>query len=320
MGAIRTLRNPTTLFALAALTIVALCVAITRTHAFAMNPDVGAWGVTFDLTLTVPIVYWLLVVRPGRARPLTIAPVFVVGMLVAALVVPRGQQDFLHQLRYISAPLEVVTLVLVGSRIARGRNIADATRAVLGDTKVAAFVAAEVTILWYALFCWTRKAERPPRSFTVHERSGWGSIVACILVLLGAESVGLHLLLQLWSRTAAWVATALDVYGVLWVLGDYHALRLRASTVDDGVLHLRYGMRWTASIPLSNIAAVETVSSEEEWKRKGVLKVAMLDAPRFLIRLREPAVVQGIAGITKTVDAIAILPDDEEAFRAALSS
>jgi hypothetical protein len=39
----------------------------------------------------------------------------------------------------------------------------------------------------------------------------------------------------------------------------------------------------------------------------------LLDEPRFLIRLKEPVVARGIGGLRKTIDAIAILPDDESA-------
>jgi hypothetical protein len=45
--------------------------------------------------------------------------------------------------------------------------------------------------------------------------------------------------------------------------------------------------------------------------RKDVLKVAILDDPRWLITLREPVVVHGLAGLRKTVRAIALLPDQD---------
>jgi len=38
----------------------------------------------------------------------------------------------------------------------------------------------------------------------------------------------------------------------------------------------------------------------------------------FRSRLREPVVVKGLMGLRKTIDAIAITPDDEASFAAAL--
>lgn len=300
---------PTRLFALIALTIVTICVVISRTTSHA---DIAAWGVTFDLTLTIPLVWYFVVVRSGAARPMTLAPVFVVCMMLAALVVPRGQQQFLHDLRYLSAPLEIVTLIFLGRRLAKVRDVESATRAMFGNSRMADFVASEVSILWYALFCWRKKA--PEEGFTIHQRNGWGTIAACIVAMIGFESIGMHLLVQQWSVTAAWVVTALDLYGVLWIVGDYHALRLRPTYTADGILHLRYGLRWNAEIALADIESIDDAGSEADWKRKNVLKMAMLDEPKYLVKLRHPVTVNGLAGIRRTIDAIAVLPDDIEAF------
>src|SRR5437870_5520781 len=109
------------LFPLAALTLAAVCVGIARSHLFLRNPDVAAWGITFDLTISIPLLYWLFVVRPGHAKPLTIAPLFVAGVTLAALAIPRGHHQFVEQLRYVSAPLEIVTLVLIARRLLRMR-------------------------------------------------------------------------------------------------------------------------------------------------------------------------------------------------------
>src|SRR5258708_2913682 len=109
-------RRPAHVFMLAAIVITTICWLILRSHLFTPNPDLGAWGVTFDLTLTIPLVYYFLVVRGGHARPITIAPVFVLGVAVAARLVPPGLHDFVRQLRWVAAPLEIVTLVLIVMR------------------------------------------------------------------------------------------------------------------------------------------------------------------------------------------------------------
>src|SRR5213075_535617 len=136
---------PTRLFALVALTIVTICVLMLRTHIGASNLDVAGWGVTFDLTLTVPLVWYFLVVKTGTAKPVTLIPVFIICMMLAAFVVPRGQQQFLHDLRYLSAPLEIVAIILF------------AKRAAAGNSRVAAFALAEVEVLKYALFSWRKQ-------------------------------------------------------------------------------------------------------------------------------------------------------------------
>ena len=63
------LRRPATLFGLSALTIATACIVIARSRAFAANPDVAAWGITFDLAVSIPLLYWFFVIRSGHARP-----------------------------------------------------------------------------------------------------------------------------------------------------------------------------------------------------------------------------------------------------------
>ena len=317
------LRRPAALFSLSAVVIAATCVAILRSRAFAAHPDELAWAVTFDLTITIPLLYYLVVIRSRAARPVTIAPVFAVCATIAAIVLPRGYQQTLHDLRFVIAPLEVFTIVMLVRRLAAIRQrepasdlytrIDAAARQVLGDTPVAGFVASEVAIAWYAFFGWNRKPDVPSgaRSFTVHERSGWGSIVACIIVLIVAESIGLHLLVQLWSRRTAWIVTSIDLYSVLWLLGDYNALRLRPSLIDGDLLRIRYGLRWSATVRRDQVDSIRAARGQSDWKRRDLLKVAMIDDPRSIITLREPIVVHGLAGFRKTVKAIAISPDDD---------
>jgi hypothetical protein len=316
-------RRRIVLFAAATAIIAATCIAIVRTEAFARDPDVVAWGVTLDLTVTIPLLYYFVIVRTGMARTVTVVPVIVAGAILAALVLPRAYQQTLHGMRLLIAPLEVLIIILVVRKLATMRRrethrdplerFAFVAGETLGRGPAAMFIASEVAVMWYALFGWNRKPDIPDgaRSFTVHERGGWGSVVACIIVLLVAESIGLHLLVQLWSRHAAWIVTFLDAYGLLWLLGDYNALRLRPSLLTHEQLTVRYGLRWTAIVPRDQIAAIRSAEGEADWKRKGVLKVAMLEEPRYMIELREPVIATGLVGLRKMVHAIAISPDDE---------
>lgn len=320
-------RNSSALFLASALLILATCVAIVRSQAFLRNPDVAAWGVTFDLAVSIPLLYWFFVVRAGKARPLTVAPVFVIGTTIAAALIPRAQQDFLHQLgRVFGGAAELLLLTALTRRIlaARKQGIASndpyarihfAARTLAGDGRIADFIASEVAMFYYAFTGWWKRPEPVPgRAVTFHERNGWGTILACIFVLLAAEGIGMHLLLGLWSAKAAWLWTLLDLWAAIWLLGDYHALRLRRTSLDDDALHLRVGLRWSATIPRDNIAAVEAIREESQWKRKGILKVAIFDEPRWLVVLREPAQVRGLAGMTKTITALALLPDQDDVF------
>jgi len=311
----RALRSPAALFTLIALSIAIVEIAVVRSAVFARNRDVAAWGVTFDLTITIPLLFWFLLVRTGHARPVTLAPVFVVCTSAAALIIPRSDQAFLHQLRWLAAPLEVLTLGLVVASVWRRRPGGTRERIVGG------IVTTELAILYYGLFSWRAEPDVPAGAIaiTTHKRSGWGTIVVCFIVVIAFESIGLHLFVQHWSVKWAWVFTAFDLYGALWLIGDYHALRLRPTLIREHQIELRHGMRLNATIARDNIASIETITDEAQWKRKRTAKLALLDEPKYLIRLREPVVAESLAGIKRTIDSIAILPDDPAAFERALT-
>lgn len=81
--------------------------------------------------------------------------------------------------------------------------------------------------------------------------------------------------------------------------------------VTDDALHVRLGLRWSADISLDDIESIEPVREERQRKRKCALKLAILDEPRWLVTPREPVLVRGMAGIRRSVDALALLPGDE---------
>lgn len=296
-------------FLLSAAAVFAVCALLLRSQAFARNPDVAAWGITFDLTLTIPLLYWIFVVRTGKAPAITLAPLFAGCTLVALAVIPAPQRQFARDLERFAVPFaEIAVIAGLVHRIRRGRG----TNAL--ENRIFDVVESELLMLYYAVAGWRMKPKPVEgRAITFHERSGWGTILAAIFVLIAAEGIGMHLLLAQWRWQAAWAWTALDLWAVMWLLGDYHGLRLRRSSLTEDALHIRMGLRWSVSIPLQ---LIESIEEARDWKRRDILKLAILDEPRWLVTLREPVVVKGLAGIRKEVGALAMLPDDDEAISA----
>ena len=126
-------------------------------------------------------------------------------------------------------------------------SLHDAIAVELGP-RVAGVLATELALVAYAIGGWVRRPapDHTARSFTCLR--AWTPLLAGLLVLLGVEIVGVHLLVSLASPTIAWVLTALSLYGVLWLVGDAQAARHRPILVDR--LLVRVGLRWTVEIPV----------------------------------------------------------------------
>jgi hypothetical protein len=313
-------------FFIASLFVFAACAAIMRTAAFAKNPDVGYFGITFDLCITIPFIYYLLVIRRGHVRPLSIVPVFIVCLMVARAIVPASQHEFLRQLALLHVPMEAAVILAVAFRYRAAKatfrddddfvqRIETVCRSIFGDNRASHIVAGELTACYLGTFGWRMQPprERGIASTTFHQRIGWGSVVACALLLIAVEGVAVHLLVQRWSAPVAWLITAMDVWGAIWLLGDYQAFRLRPLVVTNDTIELRFGFRWSAMIPRDLIAAIEPLSGNEAERlrrSRRYLRLSLLDEPSYAIRLRKPVRIDGVAGLRRIVTCIGIGPDD----------
>jgi hypothetical protein len=80
-------------------------------------------------------------------------------------------------------------------------------------------------------------------------------------------------------------------------------------------IELRLGFRWSATIPLEDVIAVEPLSSTEAEKlarSRDYLRLSIFDEPSHLIRLGRPVRVEAIAGFGRTVTCIGLAPDDDD--------
>ena len=125
-------------FVAGSLTILAACFAVVRTGAVAQAPDLAYFGITFDVCISIPLLYYVFVVRSGHASPVTLVPLFIVSLFVARAVVPPPHREFLQQLWLLQFPLEAAAVVVLAVRMRRGE---------MRESHVARFVVNEVESL-----------------------------------------------------------------------------------------------------------------------------------------------------------------------------
>jgi hypothetical protein len=233
--------------------------------------------------------------RPSRA--------FALGVALSSSLLHEGV------LRLLSVPAELYLVWL----LARSKgDLQERLRAALGDGFAARAVALELSLLWYGLFSWTRKA---PPGFTAHKRAGWVAIDAALAISVVAEALAAH-----WLFHGFWrgLAAAVHAYSLLWILGDLQAMRLRTSTVEGGALQLRLGLRWSAKIPLASIAAVERPNGAVDRKR--VFHASVLGSPNLVLRFAQQQTLCGPVGMERRCDALALLVDDPVGLAAELQA
>src|SRR5262245_2583473 len=92
---------------------------IARSPVIDVRPDLIGGAVAFDLTIGVLFVYWLLLVRPGRATAQSMLAVFGLTTVAATLVLGSEHLDGVRLIRYFGLPFELVVVGVVIAKVAQ---------------------------------------------------------------------------------------------------------------------------------------------------------------------------------------------------------
>lgn len=313
-------------FGLIALGVYATLFVLASSRLFERAPGPGSFGITFDLLVTIPAAFYLMVVRPRKLPWLTLVPCVIASAWAGVLVLPPEHREFLHAARYLIAPAELWLVGYGGLRAWRllrsgtrpSRDVPEAVHTALREIvrfpAVADAVAAEVALFWYALLSWRARPAVAPgeTAFTQHRKSGIPGIVGAVSFACVIEAVGVHLLAAEWSTTGAWALTGLSAYGVVWLVGLGRSVVLRPTVVEREGLRVRIGALYEAMVPFDAIESVTRVRTGPANRRApGYLHAALFAAPRLMIELKEPVEARGLYGNRKRgITRIGLLVDE----------
>jgi hypothetical protein len=289
-----------------------------------------AGALTLGLTLLVPLLYYLLLVR-GRGWPVvTVLPVFIGSVLLAGRLIPDAHHRVLDLVEYGVVAAEVALGAILAHKTIQLRRayrelapgddvyagLRESAESVLGLI-AGNLLAYEMAVFYYLLFGWRRAPKDQPLSFTYHRSSAYLAIVAVVMLVVVAELGGMHLLISLWNPTVAWIVSAISVYAMLWLIGDSHAIRLRPIRLSETMLHIRVGLRSTIDIPLASIDGIGAPADLTLSRRTpGYLKSVLLGAPNLRIELSTPVDALGPYGLTLQAKTIDLRVDDPKGLEA----
>src|SRR5688572_27892556 len=76
--------------------------------------DLLALAITLDCVLFVPLLYYFVMVRRLKWPAVTVAPVLLLSVALATIVIPDNYQTYLEYARYLPVPVEpfVVTYII----------------------------------------------------------------------------------------------------------------------------------------------------------------------------------------------------------------
>ena len=292
------------------------------------QPGMLAIAVTLDIAVGMLLLFYLLIVRKKFLPLSSIVPVCILTLLAIRFILPSSEQSILRFSEFLIPAIELsvaVFLLLKLRHIIRDVRMArreflyflDALRTGIRKSVksdfVAAIVASEVCMLYLVFAGWFAKFRTSRPDVSVHSYYRKSNFLFWpLMALVIVETLGLHLVISIWTPTGAWVFTAISIYTLLWMVGHIHASRLQPVIVDDQYIYLRMGLVWRGQIALSNVSEVRKVARADR-KAEGLVNVSLLGDPDVVIVLRNPEMLEGLFARKKEARILGFALDDPEA-------
>lgn len=298
--------------------------------------DKIADGLLADFVITFPILYYFIIIRPLKTKIKSLFLVLSGCCIIAYLVLPQHQKDYILQIRKLTIIAEVFIIVYSVTKFKKLRsaynvqrvqfadpvyNLRNALVDVMGNSLAVKVLSSEIAILRYGLLFWKKEKNSLKESviYSTHKESGYIAIWCTLLFAAIVEIVAFHFLLRMWSNTAAAIVTILSIYGTILFIADLSAIIKRKVIVSRGRLILRTGLRWKADTHLNNIGSVKKVindcHSESTFFKGGVLK----SSGNILITFKEPVRVDKLYGVSREFTSILMNIDNYESFEHAIN-
>ncbi len=307
------------------LLIVASNVSIFRIHSSSLSN-----AITIDVLITIPLVYLLLIWKTKISKT-TVAPLIILGVLIATYIVPEENQYYLNLFKTWILPLmelSIIAYVLFHLRKTfkkfqkERKNTLDfystlqKTCAEILPKYAVIPVITEISVFYYGFICW-KKRPLQSNEFTYHKNSGTLSLLVAIIMIIAIESVSVHVLIAKWNDTFAWIFTALSIYSGIQLFGFLKSILYLPIYIEDDTLFLRYGIMSESEIPIQLIESVEITSKEIEPNSdiRRFSFLGSLEPHNLIIRLKEENRLTGLYGFQRKYRNIALHVDNPASFK-----
>lgn len=327
----KTIKFPYIIFAIPLAIVLSLFILV-RTPLFQANPENLSIAITLDLLLSIPFVYYLII-RKKDIPKITVVSVFLACLALAHFILPPSQQTFLSQLEFWLFPLAeffVLSFVVIRARKTihqfkvQKKHIPDfytalcmACKAAL-PKRVAMVMATEIAVVYYSLLAWTTKKIKRTNELTYYKKSGIIAAIYALMLIILAETFAIHMLVERWNTTVAWVLSALSLYTCLQLFALIRSMPKRLTFVDEeaGKLHLRFGFFSETTIDIKTIQDIQltTRSLPEDGSVVQFSPLGSLDNHNMILHLNEEVTLTKIYGLQKDFRSLAIYIDEKELF------
>ncbi|WP_144395580.1 hypothetical protein [Pleionea sediminis] len=264
----------------------------------------GFWPVLFYFTLHKEKKNWLYLTFP-----------FAVGIIIGSYTLEEHEKVYwiyLEWARYALIPVAILfegfVLYLIFKTyrsLSKGdvneEKLKAGVRKHIGEGVGANLLIFELLMWYYSILSWRKKTVfEGDNFFTYHSKDGNASSQLAFVIVTAIGIPIVHLFFHfIWSPVAAWVITALSIYSVFWLLGEYRATLIRPISINQKNLFIRFGLIGDETVPLDTIESIVSVSGSVP-RQKGVIRYKGATAPNIKITLKPETKISGLFGERET--------------------
>jgi len=328
MNKIFNLQNKAIIFAIPLL-LIGMMYFITQSPIFSVNSNRLSIGITFDLLLVIPLVYFLLI-RKTDIPNTTVVPCLIIGVVVCSFILPIKNQYYLNIFKTWILPiieLSVLSFVIFNVRKGIKRYKLNKIETVdffttLKETcyeilpKIAVIpMVTEISVFYYGFMSWKTRTLKN-HEFSYHKDNGAIALLVATIFIVAIESFVMHLLVAKWSHTFAWVLTCLSIYSGIQIFGFLKSMFDRPISIENGKLFLRYGIMNETTIEITDIDSIEITSSDIELNNetRKLSFLGELESHNIIIRLKKENTLIGLYGIKRQYKNLALHIDNKTDF------
>ncbi|TPF16938.1 beta-carotene 15,15'-monooxygenase [Priestia megaterium] len=178
----------------------------------------------------------------------------------------------------------------------------------------------EMLMFYYAFGTWKKQPSTEGDTFTLYKRSSFITFQIMIIHAIVIETLGLHWLLHNTSIVLSVVLLFLNIYSIVFFIGDIQALRLNPLRVDNDRLYVSFGLAKRMEIRFQDIEEIiEDTHILEQKIPSTTIEFIARDFetvhPDLLLTLKSPIEATLFMGIKKKYKQVAIRVDDPHAFK-----
>ncbi|TRO64372.1 hypothetical protein [Christiangramia sabulilitoris] len=312
------------------LLMISAMVVLSMTATFKENVELFSIGVSFDLLITIPLVYFLLI-RKTRIPKTTLVPLLVFSLIIGKYIIPGEHHYYLDLFKIWGLPvIEIFVLGFVILKVHKAIKQFNLNKenetdfySILKKSCNELFpkpfvvpVVTEIAVFYYGFLYWKKRPIRT-NEFLYHKESGSVSLLAVLIFLIIIETIVLHILLAMWSNTFAWLLSLLSAYSLIQIFGFMRSMSKRPVIIGQNKLYLRYGIMSEAVVKIEDIKAIEISSKDIELnsETRKLSFLGSLESHNLVLYLKRENTLYGLYGRKSTFKTLLLHIDEKHKFK-----